>query len=232
LYRSAKKTVVEHIGQLDSACVDRTHRGADLGIERPSEPTGRSVSAGRPGPQDLDEQQIEDPSNHHDRSLRWPLHLEQQHSLCHLEPLERLGAGTNEHDYFGQAGEQGACLGVPDPEGAGQPAGWLPHWDVRADRVAHLMAVAARQQHDVAASQALDVVANRDHQLQLAVLDDVQSSGTLKTNREASGWRVRNAMSHTSAELEAMPRVAPVVLIGRSARDSGGSIIPSDCVSN
>jgi hypothetical protein len=54
------------------------------------------------------------------------------------------------------------------------------------------MGVAARQQHDVAASQALDVLANRDHQLQLAVLDDVQSSGTLKTNREASGWRVRD----------------------------------------
>jgi hypothetical protein len=54
------------------------------------------------------------------------------------------------------------------------------------------MGVAARQQHDVAASHALDVLANRDHQLQLAVLDDVQSSGTLKTNREASGWRVRD----------------------------------------
>ncbi len=36
-----------------------------------------------------------------------------------------------------------------------------------------MMAVAARQEHDVATSQALDMLANRDHQLQLAVLDDV-----------------------------------------------------------
>jgi hypothetical protein len=108
--------------------VDRTHRGADLGIERPSEPTSRSVSAGRPGPQDLDEQQIEDPSNHHDRSLRWPLHLEQQHSPSHLEPLERLVAGTTEHDCFGQAGEQGLAsespiLKVPDSQRGGFPTG-------------------------------------------------------------------------------------------------------------
>ncbi len=109
------------------------------------------------------------------------------------------------------------------------------------------------------------MLANREQQLQLAMLDDVQSSGTLKTNREARGWRVRHdsiavqsnvceqireqvalpitrneakpvacwahscdggtrssAVSRTSAELEAMPRVAPGVLIGRSARDSGG----------
>jgi hypothetical protein len=54
------------------------------------------------------------------------------------------------------------------------------------------MGVAARQKHGVTSSQALDALANREHQFQLAVLDDVQSSGTLKTNREASGWRVRD----------------------------------------
>lgn len=54
------------------------------------------------------------------------------------------------------------------------------------------MAVAARQPHDVPASQALDTLANREHQLQFAVLDDAQSSSTLKTNRAARGWRVRD----------------------------------------
>jgi hypothetical protein len=182
--------------------MDSAQGQADLRVECASEPVRFGVWPGGPGAENLDEQQIEDAGDHHRRSLRGRLHLEQEHPAGHFEPFECWAAVTAKDDRCGEAREQVARLRVADREGSTEPARRLgcvvleyvgAHHCVRLLAcVADVVRIAARKQDDIAVTGSLDVRDAVDPKYDLALINDVQGADAGEANREFPQRTIRN----------------------------------------
>jgi hypothetical protein len=172
--------------------MDSAQGQADLGVEGAGQPVRFRVRAGRPGAQDLDEQQVEDAGDHHRRSLRGRLHLEHEHPAGHLEPFERRAAGAAQDDHWREALEQVARPRVADREGSAEPARPLGRGRAALAGVADVVRVAAGKQDDIAGAHALGPRDAVDPEREFALFDDVQAAGAGEADRE----RPRRSVPH------------------------------------
>jgi hypothetical protein len=169
--------------------VNRAQGQADLRVERAGQPVRLGVRAGGPGPEDLDEDQVEDAGDHHRRSLRGRLHLEYEHPPGHFQPFERRAAAAPQDDHGREAPEQVTRLRVADRKCPAQPAG--QSGCVVLARVADVVPVAPREQDDIAAAHVLDARIAVDPQREFTLFDDVQAADIGEADREPPRGRVR-----------------------------------------
>ena len=140
--------------------------------------------------------------DHHRRSLRGRLHLEEEHPTGHFEPFERWSAVAAKDDRGREAREQVTRPRVADREGSAEPPRRLECvllGRVGADRragtlacVADVVRIAARKQDDIAVTRALDVRDAVDPKHDLALINDVQGADIGEADRERAQRAVRN----------------------------------------